>query len=154
FSINAVAFIGAAQCTGWLSERFGLNSVVRAAVSGCAATMVLLTAVTAMGADSLGVMMVLLFIGYGFMGFMIPATAVLALDRHGPIAGTASALMGTFQFVTGAIAIAVVGQFFNGTSLPMIAGIAGCSLCSFLIAMATLRGAGSKPPVAEDAVAT
>lgn len=152
FSINAVAFIGAAQCTGWLSERFGLHNVVATAVSGCAATMVLLTVLTIMGGNGLATMMVLLFIGYGFMGFMIPATAVLALDRHGSIAGTASALMGTFQFVTGALAIAVVSQFFDGTSAPMIAGIAGCALCSFLIAMATLRGI-DKPPAAQDVVA-
>lgn len=139
FSVNAVAFIGAAQCTGWLSERFGLSNVVRMAVTGCAATMLLLTVLVGAGINRLDVLMVLLFVGYGFMGFMIPATAVMALDRHGPIAGTASALMGTFQFVTGAIAIAVVSLLFNGTALPMVAGIAGCSVCSFLIAMSTLR---------------
>ncbi len=31
---------------------------------------------------------------FGFLGLVVPSTAVLALDRHGAIAGTASALMG------------------------------------------------------------
>jgi len=64
---------------------------------------------------------------------------VLALDRHGPIAGTASALMGTLQFVTGAVVIAVVGRFLDGSALPMVGGIAGCSVVAFLLARVTLR---------------
>ena len=44
FSINAVAFIGMSQLTGLLTERFGLERVVRIAVVGYAATMVVLLA--------------------------------------------------------------------------------------------------------------
>ena len=36
------------------------------------------------------------------MGFVIPTTSVLALEKHGAIAGTASALLGTLQMLTGA----------------------------------------------------
>jgi DHA1 family bicyclomycin/chloramphenicol resistance-like MFS transporter len=139
FSVNAVSFIGAAQFTGRLGERFGLRRVVRTAVAGYAATMLLLLALTAVGLDRLDLLMALLFVGYGFLGLVIPTTAVLALDRHGPVAGTASALMGTLQFVTGAAVIAVVGRFLDGTALPMVAGIAGCSVVAFLLARVTLR---------------
>jgi DHA1 family bicyclomycin/chloramphenicol resistance-like MFS transporter len=139
FSVNAVSFIGAAQFTGRLGERFGLRRVVRAAVAGYAATMLLLLALTAAGLDRLDLLMALLFVGYGFLGLVIPTTAVLALDRHGPVAGTASALMGTLQFVTGAAVIAVVGRFLDGTALPMVGGIAGCAVIAFLLARVTLR---------------
>ena len=40
FSINAVAFIGMSQFTGYFSERYGLRRVVRTAVVGYATTMV------------------------------------------------------------------------------------------------------------------
>lgn len=139
FSVNAAAFIGAAQFTGNLGQRYGLKRVVRAAVTGYAASMTLLMLLSFLGVDRLDVMMVLLFVGYGFLGMVIPSTAVLALEEHGKIAGTASALMGTAQFVTGALVVAVMGWFIDGTERPMVAGIAGCALLAFAIAQVTLR---------------
>jgi len=138
FSVNAVAFIGMSQLTGFLGKRVGLQRVIRTAVAGYAITMVALFLVTAFGIDQLGVMMVMLFVGYGFLGMVIPTSAVLALEEHGRIAGTASALMGTLQFATAAVVMGVVGVFFDGTSLPMIAGIAACSVLAFGLTWLTL----------------
>lgn len=138
FSINAVSFIGVSQCTAWLASRFGLGQIVRVAVTGYAVAMVVLLAVTLAGVDRLDVLAALLFVGYGFLGLVIPTTSVLALEDHGAVAGTASALMGTLQFVTGAVVIAVVGPFFDGTSLPMVAGITACAVIAFVLAQATL----------------
>ncbi|MGB3832810.1 MAG: multidrug effflux MFS transporter [Mesorhizobium sp.] len=138
FSINAVSFFATAQATGLLARRFGLKRVVRVAVSGYAATMLLLLALTVAGAGQLWVLAALLFVGYGFVGLVIPSTSVLAMDDHGPIAGTASALLGTLQLAIGAVAMAVAGQFFDGTPLPMVAGIAICAVISFTLAQATL----------------
>ncbi|MGF6233135.1 DHA1 family bicyclomycin/chloramphenicol resistance-like MFS transporter [Inquilinus ginsengisoli] len=138
FSINAVSFIGVSQCTAWLAARFGFGRIVRVAVTGYAAAMVVLLAVTLAGVDQLAVLAGLLFIGYGFLGLVIPTTSVLALEDHGAVAGTASALMGTLQFVTGAVVIAVVGPFFDGTSLPMVAGITTCAVIAFVLAQMTL----------------
>ncbi|WP_426284532.1 multidrug effflux MFS transporter [Luteibacter sp. E-22] len=147
FSVNAVSFIGASQFTGRLGSRYGLKRVVKTAVVGYAATMVLLAAITAAGVDKLAVLMVMLVIGYGFLGLVIPSSAVIALEEHGAIAGTASALMGTLQFGTGALVIALLGRFIDGTSLPMVAGIAACAVISFTFARVTLRhrpGAAAK----------
>lgn len=139
FSINAVAFIGMSQMNGWLSRKYGLRRVIRSAIGGFAAVMTMLFAVTALGTDRLEVMSLFLFAGYGFLGLVIPTAAVLALEAHGRIAGTASALMGTLQFVTSAIVIGVGGLFFDGTSLPMIAVIAICSLVVFSLSLLVLR---------------
>ncbi len=144
FSINAVAFIGMSQLTGMLTERFGLRRVVRVAVVGYATTMVALLAVMASGVDQLDVLAALLFVGYGFLGLVIPTTSVLAMEEHGEIAGTASALMGTLHFATGAVAMAVAGIFFDGTPLPMVIGIAACAVIAFVLTQITLgRGARS-----------
>jgi DHA1 family bicyclomycin/chloramphenicol resistance-like MFS transporter len=134
FSFNAVSFFTMAQLTGMLTERYGLERVVRVAVAGYMVFMGLLFVLTLFGVDRIEVLMGLLFIGYGFLGLVMPTTSVLALDDHGPIAGAASALMGTLQFVVGVLAMAVVGYFSNGTALPMVAGIAGCALAAFLLA--------------------
>jgi DHA1 family bicyclomycin/chloramphenicol resistance-like MFS transporter len=134
FSFNAISFFAMAQLTGMLTERYGLERVVRVAVAGYLAFMALLFVLTLIGIDSVEVLMGLLFIGYGFLGLVLPTTSVLALDDHGPIAGAASALMGTLQFVIGVLAMAVVGYFSDGTALPMVAGITGCALTAFLLA--------------------
>ncbi|PBB95433.1 multidrug effflux MFS transporter [Mesorhizobium sp. WSM3862] len=138
FSINAVAFIGMSQLTGMLADRFGLKPVVWVAVTGYATVMVALFAIMASGVDRLDVMAALLFVGYGFLGLVIPTTSVLAMEEHGEIAGTASALMGTLHFAIGALAMGVAGLFFDGTPLPMVAGITLCAVISFMLAKLTL----------------
>jgi MFS transporter, DHA1 family, multidrug resistance protein len=139
FATNAASFIGVSQFTGKLGKRFGLVAVVKTAVTGYAVVMALLFALNLAGIDRLEVMIALLFVGYGFLGLVVPTTAVLALEEHGAIAGTASALMGTLQFVTGAVVMAVVGVFVDGTARPMLAGIAGCALVAFVMSRITLN---------------
>jgi MFS transporter, DHA1 family, multidrug resistance protein len=138
FAANAASFIGVSQFTGKLGERFGLEPLVKVAVAAYAAVMVLLLALNLAGIDSLPVMLALLFVGYGFLGLVVPTTAVLALDAHGSIAGTASALMGTLQFVTGAAVMGVTGLFVDGRARPMVAGIAASALLAFVFARLTL----------------
>ena len=138
FSVNAVAFFAMAQLTGPLTERFGLARVVRVAVAGYSATAVILMAAMSGGAQGLEVLVAGLFVSFGFLGLVIPSTAVLAMEEHGEIAGTASALMGTLQFVTGAVAMAVSGLFFDGTPLPMVAGIAVAAVIALVLAQSTL----------------
>jgi len=71
------------------------------AVSGFAVAMSILAVLFVAGADSLVLMMIFLFVGYGFLGLVLPTTAVLSLENHGAIAGTASALMGALPIRCG-----------------------------------------------------
>ncbi|HEU4988077.1 MAG TPA: multidrug effflux MFS transporter [Rhizobiaceae bacterium] len=146
FSINAVAFFAMSQLTGTLTERFGLRRVVRAAVVSYATVMVALLATMAAGIQSLWVLASFLFVGYGFLGLVIPTTSVLAMDDHGSIAGTASALMGTLHFAIGAAAMAVSGLFFDGTPLPMVTSIAACAVIALALTQVTL---GRAPQAAQ-----
>lgn len=139
FAINAASFIGVSQFTGKIAARFGLVKMVRFSVAGYAVVMSLLLLQNLLGLDRLDVLIVLMLIGFGFLGLVVPATSVLALEAHGAIAGTASALMGTLQLATGALLMAVVSQFADGSPLPMIAGIAGSALVALAMAWATLR---------------
>lgn len=138
FASNAASFIGMSQLTARLGKRFGLKPMVRVATHGYAGVMTLLLGLFIAGVDALPVLLALLFIGYGFLGLIIPTSAILALEDHGPIAGTASALMGTLQFATGAVVMAITGLFVDGTGLPMVAGIAGSSLVCWGLVRGTL----------------
>lgn len=139
FSLNAVAFIGAAQATSPLGRRFGLVPLVKAAASAAGLVMVALLAYYLLGGDELAVLMSLYFIASAFMGLVIPTTSVLALEAHGAIAGTASALLGTLQMLSGAVAMGLVGLFADGRPLPMVVGMAVGALLGVALAWITLR---------------
>ena len=140
FSFNAVAFIGAAQFNGMLGERFGLARVVKGAASAAGLVMLVLLGYYLLGGDDWVVLVALYFISSAFMGMVIPTTSVLALEAHGAIAGTASALLGTLQMLSGAVAMGVMGFFGSGKPLPMVAGMTAGALIGVVLAWLTLAG--------------
>ena len=148
FAVNAASFIGASQLAGRLAHRYGNQRVVSVSVAGFALTMCAASALNLAGIDSLAVMIVMLMVGFGFLGLVVPATGVMALDHHGEIAGAASALMGTLQMVSGALVIALMGLFVDGTARPMLAGIAGVALLTWLLTWISLRGEHPAPAAA------
>lgn len=140
FSANAIAFIGMAQLTGRLGRRFGLQRLVRTALTFYLAATGTLLAITLAGVDNVFVLIAMLFVSFGSMGLVIPSTAVLALENYGPRAGTASAMLGTLQLTTGAMIVVVMGAISTGAVLPMVAVIFACATIAFLLSRATLNG--------------
>ena len=140
FAANAASFIVASQFAGRLADRHGLKRVVSVSVAGFALAMCAGAALVLAGVDGLAPMIAVLMLGFGFLGLVVPATSVMALDHHGEIAGAASALMGTLQMVLGAVIIALTGLAMDGTARPMLAGIAGVALLTWLLTWISLRG--------------
>ena len=138
FALNAASFFAMSQLTARLSARFGLAPLIRWSVVAVAAIMALLAATT-LWVDSLPVMMTLLFIGFGFLGLLLPAAGVLSLEDHGAVAGSASALLGAIQMITAAASMTLVGVFADHTPAPMLIGIALCAIAAMLTVMWTLR---------------
>jgi MFS transporter, DHA1 family, multidrug resistance protein len=150
FAINAAAFIGSAQLTGHFTQRFGLARVVRVAATGHAAALLLLAVLWFVGFGSLMLLAALLFVGFGFLGLVVPSTTVLALDDHGAIAGTAAALMGTVQMLTGAAVVSLLSVWVDGTPLPLVMGITISSLVTVSLAWWTLAARGEPPVLATE----
>lgn len=138
FSANAAAFIGVAQFTGRLVARLGLPQVVRLGVAGFGVMAGVLWLCFAAGFSALPMLLGLVFVSFGFLGLVVPTTSVLALETHGQIAGTASALLGTLQMVTGAVVMAGLSLFVDGTATPMVSGIAGCAAVAAVMTWLTL----------------
>ncbi len=140
FAVNAISFIGMAQSTSRLARRFGLKRVVRGSVTVYLAAAGLLFGATLAGLDNVYALIVMLLLTFGAMGPLGPATAVLALEQHGPRAGTASALLGTLQLIVAMVVVSVTGAVSNGTVLPMASAIFACALIAFLISLFALNG--------------
>ena len=138
FALNAASFFAMSQLTARLSARFGLAPLIRGSV--IAVTVVLAAlAITTLWIDSLAVMMTLLFIGFGFLGLLLPAAGVLSLEDHGAVAGSASALLGAIQMIVAAVSMTLVGVFADHTPAPMLIGIALCAVAAMLTTLWTLR---------------
>jgi DHA1 family bicyclomycin/chloramphenicol resistance-like MFS transporter len=139
FALNAAAFIGSSQFASRLARRFGLAEVARTAAICCAVVMSVLAGLFLAGAGSLVLMIVLLFGGYAFVGLIMPCTGVLAMDRHGEIAGAGSALLGATQLIVGSLCTALMTVFPKDQPLPMLLGVATAALISCVIAQFVLR---------------
>ena len=138
FAVNAASFFAMSQLTASLSARFGLAPVIRWSVMAVATVMVVL-AVTTLWIDSLALMMTLLFVGFGFLGLLLPAAGVLSMEDHGAVAGSASALLGAIQMITAAVSMSLVGLYADHTPAPMLIGIALCAVAAMLTVLWTLR---------------
>jgi DHA1 family bicyclomycin/chloramphenicol resistance-like MFS transporter len=139
FGANAFGLIIASQINRGLLKRYHSNTILGAALSGIASAGLLLTLVAATGVGGLAGILPPLFICIAGFGLVAPNSAAAAMAPHGQIAGSASALLGTLQFVVGAIAGMLVGALHNGTAIPMASVIAGCGIAA-LLAFHTLAG--------------
>lgn len=138
FALNAASFFAMSQLTARLSARFGLAPLILWSVAAVAAVMAVL-AVTTLWVDSLALTMASLFIGFGFLGLLLPAAGVLSLEDHGAVAGSASALLGAIQMIIGALSMTLIGVFADHTPASMLIGIALCAIAAMFTTVWTLR---------------
>ena len=133
FGLNAVGLIAAAQVNGWLATRVDPRRILRLVlpISVAAGLLLLVDAYTGFGGFA-GIL-IPLFLFIATHGFVMPNTTALAMAPHRRIAGSASALLGTIQFVLGAAAGAAVSGLANGTAVPLAAVVAGCSVAAWTV---------------------
>lgn len=133
FGANAIGIITASQVNRWLAARVDAPRIVGAVLIVSMASGLTLLADAVTGFGGFAGILVPLFCFIACHGFVLPNTTALAMAPHGRVAGSASALMGTLQFVLGAAAGSLVGVLANGTPVPMAAVLAGCGTTAFLI---------------------
>ncbi len=132
FGVSAAGFIAGSQANPPLAARFGTDRVMRAANRAGVACLTLLTVVAVTGVGGVAAVMVLIMATMACNGLVMPNASVGALSRHAAHAGTASAVMGTLQFLLAAIAGGLAGLVGDGTplrmALLMLAGVLGAAL--------------------------
>lgn len=126
FGANAIGIITASQVNRWLAGRTDASTILRRVlpVSLLAGLALLVNAATGFGGFA-GIL-VPLFVYIATHGFVMPNTTALAMAPHGAVAGSASALLGSIQFILGALAGGLVGAAADGTAVPLAAVIAAC----------------------------
>src|SRR5262249_36794428 len=118
FGANAVGLIAACQVNVRLVRKFETDAIIRKVLAVEVGAGFLLFAGTALGLIGLAGTAVLLFVYISSVGCLFPNTTALAMANHGNKAGSASALIGTFEFTPAALPAAAGRPVNNRTVLP------------------------------------
>lgn len=119
FGGNALCFIGATQLNARLLPRYGSDRVLRIGSGGYLLGSLLLTLASVTGWGGVGSLIAALAFCQFSVGFINPTATVGALSHHAAQAGSASAVMGTLQFLFGAVSGVLIGALTDGTARPM-----------------------------------
>jgi DHA1 family bicyclomycin/chloramphenicol resistance-like MFS transporter len=147
FGTNALGIIAGSQVNRWLAGRMDTRRIVRAMLIVAMTSGLVMLFDAWSGFGGFPGILVPLFCFISSHGFVLPNTTALAMAPHGQVAGSASALLGTLQFVLGSASGSLVGAFANGTAVPLAAVVAGCGVTAFLTHIAgETRSAASLSP--------
>jgi DHA1 family bicyclomycin/chloramphenicol resistance-like MFS transporter len=138
FGGNALGLVIAAQVSGRIVHRVGARLLLGVGVAGSAAGgLTVLGAVLAHA--GLPALLAGMFIVVASVGLVMPNSMALALNDHGDMAGTAAALIGVAQYLTGAIVAPLAGLSGATAAVPMSVVMAVLSVGA-LLAFGTLVG--------------
>jgi DHA1 family bicyclomycin/chloramphenicol resistance-like MFS transporter len=133
FGLCAISLVICSQFNATLLPRVGLNRMLTMIAWVSFLATIVLTALAFGGAHVLWAIVAPLVVIIGCQGFNNANAAAGALSRHAGHAGSASALMGTFQFSLGAVSGVLVGFLTDGTPRGM-AALMVCGMLGAVIA--------------------
>jgi DHA1 family bicyclomycin/chloramphenicol resistance-like MFS transporter len=103
FATNGIGIMLGTRTNSLLLRRFHIATALTVGLSIMGAAVLVLLLATHLGWGLVAVLPAL-FVAVGSIGFVFPNTSAIALVGHPRNAGTASALLGTTQFLAGAVA--------------------------------------------------
>jgi DHA1 family bicyclomycin/chloramphenicol resistance-like MFS transporter len=125
-----------------LVGRFGMRRLSHGALLGFISVTLLWLIVQIVGPQP---MPFPLFLGFFALtmfqfGWIASNFNALAMEPLGHVAGTASSVLGFMGTVGGALIGAMIGQSFNGSATPMIAGFSGVSIIALVFVLLGEKG--------------
>jgi DHA1 family bicyclomycin/chloramphenicol resistance-like MFS transporter len=131
FGGNAFGFIAVSQLNRLLLRRFDMHRILAWGVRINLGAGLVLLLVALSGVDGLAAILVPLFVAIASLGILMPNAVAAALAGQAAHAGSASALIGTTQFVLGATAGSIAAGLHSESALAMALAIAGSSTAAF-----------------------
>jgi DHA1 family bicyclomycin/chloramphenicol resistance-like MFS transporter len=116
-------------------ERLGSRRIMLAGLSLFAGVAALHLAISYFLGETLVVFIILQALTMACFGLISANLGSVAMQPLGHIAGTASSVQGLITTVGGALIGFYVGQHFDGTTIPLLAGFAICGFLGLLLAL-------------------
>ncbi len=140
FAVTAATMAAANLFNARLVMRLGTRLISHGAVVALIAASAVNLALAWTGAESLGSFAAVQSVTMACFGLATANFSAMAMENMGAIAGTASSVQG-FVSATGGAAIGVViGQAFDGTTVPLTLGFLVTGVVALGIVVATERG--------------
>ena len=133
FAVMAACMMAASFTNAAIVKRFGMRRIGHAALIGLTATAALHVALVAWRGDDLVTFIALQSIM--MIGFALAAGnfGAMAMENMGDVAGTASSIQGSFSAILGAIGGTLIGESFNGTTIPLYACVTFVGLVAITV---------------------
>ena len=123
-----------------LVMRLGTRRISHSALVGLIVISALHLGIALAGMETIGSFAVLQALAMGCFGLSGANFSSMAMERMGAIAGAASGVQGFFTIVLGAVMGALIGQAFDGTTVPLYAAFVGGGLLALAVVAITERG--------------
>lgn len=134
FAAIAIGIAVAGFLNSRIVGRYGMRMISHIALVGQLAIATVMLAAALTGWLSLSLFMILAAASLFTFGLMFSNFAALAMEPQGHIAGTASSLFGSITTLIGIAIGTAIGQYYDGTLVPLATG----GLLSSLVALAVV----------------
>ena len=121
-------------------ERFGARRVSQTAVFAFMATSIAQIAAALSGVETLAMFTVLMMVNVGLIGFIGSNFGSIAMEDFGHMAGVASSYQSFAKTLLAATAGALIGQQYDGSTLPLAYAFFGCAIAGLLLVLWAERG--------------
>jgi MFS transporter, DHA1 family, multidrug resistance protein len=133
FAAGGIASALAGFANSQLVTRFGMEKLSRRALLVFASVSLLMLVLSAMGVMNVWLFLAISLIWFMSFNFIMSNFGALAMMPLGEVAGTAASTQGFLQMVVGASLGALIGQLYNGTTVPLALGFTVLSGLAFVI---------------------
>lgn len=120
--------------------RLGMRRVSHAALLGYLAVTLIHAGIVWAGVENIWTFSLLQALMMFFFGLMVSNFNAMAMEPVGHVAGTASSLLGFVSTVGGALLGFLLGQQFDGTTLPLTFGFASFGVMSLIFVLVAEKG--------------
>ncbi|HEV7138812.1 MAG TPA: multidrug effflux MFS transporter [Steroidobacteraceae bacterium] len=145
FAMCAASMGVASFLNSMVVERFGMRIISQAGLLIFIVVTALHVLVAAVGAETLWTFVILQGATMGCLGLIMANFGAMALDRLGSVAGIAASLQGCVGTFGGAVVAALIGQRFNGSTVPLALGALLCGLLSLAFVLLAEGGRLFRP---------
>lgn len=135
---------GAMAVTNWFNsrivERFGARRVSQTALLAFLLLSVLQIGAALIPGEPMALFLVIVALNMAMIGFIGANFGSIAMEPFGKMAGAASSFQMAFRTVLATVIGALVGQAFDGSTLPMAIGFLLCGMAALAIIFWAERG--------------
>jgi MFS transporter, DHA1 family, multidrug resistance protein len=126
-------------------ERFGMRIISQTGLLIFIVASGVHTLVAALGAETLHTFIILQGATMSCLGLIMANFGAMAMEQMGSVAGIAASLQGCVGTAGGAVVAALIGERFNGSTLPLACGALLCGLASLCFVLCAEGGRLFRP---------